>query len=340
MPHASVPDDFALRDEHRPVLSRRACIARAIAGIVGAPLLGGFAFSSETSAVADDAAEIAEVTALGKKAGLAPFADNLTDHFLGLGDADAAYSKNALAYCEKLVPEFLDHFRERGFKLDLPPNRMTVITLKDEASYCALLNEKKGTSVGGHYDLDTNRLVVFDYRDTKEEIPDNPERINLFTLIHETLHLLSFNTGVFSRELDVPACISEGLATYGEFWRPKVKGKSGTRLGTTNGKRLQIFDARAGDGRWIPIPDLFAKDGFFEDEDTVHLAYGEAWALVHYLLKPNAKPLARFHAYLAKLPTLQDAGKRIKIAEAELGPLKALDKAVKSHVKEQLRRAK
>jgi hypothetical protein len=322
------------------MLSRRACIARTIAGIVGAPLLGRFAFTSETSAAADDAAEIADVEALGKKAGLAPFADVRTDHFLGLGDADAAYRENALAYCEKLVPEFLDHFRERGFKLDLPPNRMTVITLKDEASYCALLNEKKGTSVGGHYDLDTNRLVVFDYRDTKEEIPDNPERINLFTLIHETLHLLSFNTGVFSRQLDVPACISEGLATYGEFWRPRVKGKSGTRLGTTNGKRLQIFDARAGDGRWIPIPDLFAKDGFFEDEDTVHLAYGGAWALVHYLLKPNAKPLARFHAYLAKLPPLQDAAKRIKIAEAELGPLKALDKEVHRHAEQQRRKAK
>ncbi len=278
--------------------------------------------------------------ALGKKAGLAPFADTQTDHFLGLGDAEPQYRKNALAYCEALVPEFIAHFRERGFKVDLPPNRMTVITLKDEASYCALLNEKKGASVGGHYDLDANRLVVFDYRDTKEEIPANPEQINLFTLTHETLHLLSFNTGVFSRQLDVPACISEGLATYGEFWRPRVKGKSGTRIGTTNGKRLQIFDPRAGDGRWIPIPDLFAKDEFFEDEDTVHLAYGGAWALVHYLLKPNAKPLAKFHAYLAKLPTLQDKAKRIKIAEAELGPLKTLDKAVHRHAEEQRRKAK
>ncbi len=339
MPHASVPDEFALRDEHPSILSRRACIARAIAGIVGAPLLGGFAFSSESSVVANDAAEIAEVTALGKKAGLAPFAEVRRDHFLGLGDAEPQYRENALAYCEALVPEFLNHFRERGFKLALPPNRMTVITLKDEASYCALLNAKKGTSVGGHYDLDTNRLVVFDFRETNEEIPANPEQVNLFTLTHETLHLLSFNTGLLSRQLDVPACISEGLATYGEFWRRRVKGKSGTRIGTTNGKRLAIFDARAGDGRWIPIPDLFAKDEFFEDDDTVHLAYGGAWALVHYLLKPNAKPLARFHAYLAKLPALQDADKRIKIAEAELGPLKALDKAVKIHVKEQRRKA-
>ena len=275
MPHASVPDGSALRRERPPGLSRRACMERTISGIVALPLLGRFAFLSEAFAAQDDTAEIADVKALGKKAGLAPFSDAHSKHFLGLGDAGPAYCEDALAICEALAPEFLSHFRDRGFKLALPPNRMTVITLKDAASYRALLGEDKGASVGGHYDLETNRLVVFDNRGTDEELPDSPERVNRFTLTHETLHLLSYNTGLLSRQLDVPACISEGLSTYGELWQ--YRGK--TKIGATNNARLRaLTDPRAGGGAWIPIRELLAKDDFFNDDKTAQLAYAEAWA--------------------------------------------------------------
>jgi Protein of unknown function (DUF1570) len=337
MPHTLVPLDSALHRQRPPGLSRRACIARIIAGIVGISVLTRVSFSGEAVAELDDAAEIADVKALGKKAGLAPFSDAPSKNFLGLGDAGPVYCKDALTICEALAPEFLSHFRARGFKLALPQQRMTVITLKDAASYRALLGEDKGAAVGGHYDLETNRLVVFDNRGTDEELPDSPERVNRFTLTHETLHLLSYNTGLLSRQLDVPACISEGLATYGELWQ--YKGK--TKIGATNNARLRaLTDPRAGGGAWIPIKELLAKDAFFDDDDTVQLAYAEAWALVHYLLRHDAKTLARFHAYLDKLPPLQDAAKRLKIAEAELGSLEALDKEVKRHAKEQLRKRK
>ncbi len=335
MPHTSVPLYSAPHRERSPGLSRRACIARTICGIVGIPLLTRISLSGEAVAVVDDAAEIAEVKALGKKAGLAPFSDAPSKHFLGLGDASPVYSKDALTICEALAPEFLSHFRDRGFKLALPPNRMTVITLKDAASYRAFLGEDKGAAVGGHYDLETNRLVVFDNRGTDEELPDSPERVNRFTLTHEALHLLSYNTGLLSRQRDVPACISEGLATYGELWQ--YKGK--TKIGTTNGARLRaLTDPRAGGGSWIPIPELLANDAYFNDDKTAQLAYAEAWALVHYLLRRDSKQLAKFHSYLDKLPPLQDAAKRLKIAEAELGSLEALDKEVKRHAKEQLRK--
>ncbi len=92
----------------------------------------------------------------------------------GLGNAPVDYCSNALAICEALSQAFLSHFRERGFKLSLPPHRMTVITLKDAASYRALPGEAPGRIVGGHYDLETNRLVVFDFRPTKEELAQIP----------------------------------------------------------------------------------------------------------------------------------------------------------------------
>ena len=102
--------------------------------------------------------------AIAKKAGLGPFSNSHTEHFLGLGDADDRFRATALKICESLAPVFLQHFRDKGFELALPKNRMTVITLKGRESYQAFTGEDPGTIGGGHYDLDTNRLVMFDFR--------------------------------------------------------------------------------------------------------------------------------------------------------------------------------
>jgi hypothetical protein len=336
----SIPNSLSNDRMPRPAITRRTSIARAMLGITGLPLLARVAYSSESLGVGDDAAEIAEVHALAKRTGLAPFVDTRSENFLGLGNASLVYCKNAVTICEALARDFLAYFRDRGFKVALPPHRMTVITLKDAVSYQSLLRDDPGAPAGGagHYDLKTNRLVVFDSRDTSEDAPGNPERINLFTLIHETLHLLSFNTGLLARQMDVPACISEGLATYGELWRSKGRVK----IGTVNLPRLEtLTDPRAGDDKWIPIPDLLTKDEFFDKEETALLAYAEAWLLVHCLLQRDAQHLPRFRAYLAKIPVGESsAPKRLKVAEAELGSLKALDREVNRRAKEQLRKVK
>ncbi len=126
-------------DRKRPCgLSRRTWIAHALAGAVGAHVLTGRAHSTETGDDAGDAGEIANVKALGAKAGLEAFVQTQTAHFLALGNADLSYCKHALTYCEALATAFLSHFGDRGFKLVRPQKRMTVITLKDAASYRAV----------------------------------------------------------------------------------------------------------------------------------------------------------------------------------------------------------
>jgi hypothetical protein len=317
-------------------LSRREWVRRALIGLAGPGLLTSLMRPTEAAAPTGDAEEFAAVQALAKKAGLAPFPElQLTDHFRGTGNASAEYCKNALTICEALSKDFLKHFRDRGFNLALPAYRMTVITLKDSKSYSTLLGDAPGATVGGHYDLETNRLVVFDFRPNKEEVGADPERVNLFTLIHEALHTLCYNTGLLSRDVDVPACISEGLATYGELWRSKGRGK----IGGTNGERLKALIGEQNNGAaWVPIADLLKNDDLFNKEETVQVAYSEAWPLVHYLLE--AKQLPRFQAYLAKLPPGASAAKRLRIAEEELGSLEALDKEVFRHAKAQLRRVR
>ncbi len=51
-------------------------------------------------------------------------------------------------------------------------------------------------------------------------------RVNTFTLVHEAIHQLTYNTGLLDRQADVPVAISEGLATFGEHARsPATAGQ-------------------------------------------------------------------------------------------------------------------
>jgi hypothetical protein len=331
-PATAIPEDVMRQSSfsgsfpdgrHALHLSRRDWIARAIAGTAGLRLAALPALARGPDGGPEEAKEIADVRALGQKAGLARFAENRTANFLGLGDAKAGYSRAALGICESLAKDFLPHFRDRGFKLTLPPHRMTVITLKDDTSYRAFAGNNPGATVGGHYDLVTNRLVVFDFRDKREELGENAERVNLFTLVHETVHMLSFNTGMLERKQDVPACIAEGLATYAELWRTKGRG----RIGTPNRPRLQaLIDSGNNATPWIPIDKLLTDDGVFEDEKTEQMAYAESWLLANHLLKRGSPQLTKFHAYLAKIAQPAGAKTRIQIAEDELGSLDDLNR--------------
>ena len=291
------------------------------AAISAAPAV---AVSGAVQEPVSEAEEIASVQSHAKKAGIGPLSDGGTAHFLGLGDTADRFRKTALGICESLAAAFLPYFRQKGFKLALPKRRMTVITLKDEASYAAYLGEKPGTRVGGHYDLETNRLVMFDFRPSREEmnVEADPELVNLLALVHETTHLLCFNTGLLSRQADVPDCVSEGLATYAEVWRRKPP----TKIGAVNRAWLQFLLAAQ---QLMPIADLLATDESFWKDKTQDLSYAQSWLLVHYLLKKTD----RLPKYLDGIPAQATAAQRVEYAEKHLGSLKTLDHELSRYLK-------
>ncbi len=272
--------------------------------------------------------EIAKVEKLARDAGLGPLDNTLSSHFLAVGDAPKPHLRQALALCEALGEAFLVHFRKCGFTVEYPAGRLTVIALRDQDSYAALLGDAPGKDVGGHYDLETNRLVIFDFGPQQEAIAAQAARVNLFTLVHETAHQLSFNTGILNRRADVPVCVSEGLATCVELWRPGMKNA----IGGANRLRMEAL-RQAVD--WIQVGDLLADDTAFEPK-TAQLAYAESWLLVHYLLKAKERQ-QRFRHYLAELPGLNKPADRTKIAEKTLGPLAKLDHEVKDEARKYLR---
>jgi Protein of unknown function (DUF1570) len=310
-----------------PFISRRSWLAGVLLGAATHSALPRVGWSMQNKAGTNEADEIAAVQALTKKAGLGRFSDSRTDHFLGLGDAPDVFRKSALAICESLSAAFLPHFRQKGFELAMPAQRLTVITLKDKDSYRDLLGEDPGMMVGGHYDLDTNRLVMFDFRPNIGQIGPqaNPERVNLLALVHETTHLLCFNTGLLSRQTDVPDWVSEGLATYVELWQKK---KPATPIGAVNRPWLSfLLEARSTDKSWIRLPDLVADDKTFWDEKTQQLSYAESWLLVHQLMITPAQ-LPKFRSYLAGLPPQGQgtAADRVALAEKHLGSLMKLER--------------
>jgi hypothetical protein len=281
---------------------------------------------------ADEADATARVEARAKEAGLGAVGTSRTEHFVCLGDAPSRYREDALEICEALAKAFVPYLHDRGFKVATPSNRMMVVALKDADSYAAFLGEAPGQAVGGHYDLDANRLVIFDFRPPAGEIKPGAERINTFTLVHETAHLLCFNTGLLTTDHEPPTCITEGLATYFEMWRPKARAG----LGATNRPRLlAIRQAGQGQVGWIETPRLFAEDDVFNDEQTEQLAYGQSWLLLNYLLQGRTwQP--KLVAYLKAVAT-QAGADRIKTAEEHLGSLARLDERLKRQAKSLLR---
>jgi hypothetical protein len=316
-------------------VSRRSCLLGWLLGATGLKAMELTAQSAWADGAAEEAKTIAQVQAAAKKAGLEPFRTGNTPHFLGLGDAPDRYRGKALDICEELSKAFLAYFKSRGFKLALPEAHLTVITLKDDDSFRAFIGADPGDDVGGHYDLETNHLVVFDFRDKKLNQPANAERVNLFSLIHETAHLLCFNTGLLSRKADVPVCISEGLATFVEMWRPGQK----TSLSSINRPRLQaLVEASDGPESWIPIAELLADDDRVQGPKSHQLAYAESWLLVHYLIKTPAQ-LPKFQAYLSDLPEGdQTAEQRVKYAKEHLGSLDKLDRDLQRYAKSLIRK--
>jgi Protein of unknown function (DUF1570) len=273
-----------------------------------------------------EAEAIEQVRARARKARLGAFEISRRTHFLCVGDAPRAYREDALDLSEALAKDFLAYFRPKGFKVAYPDRRMTVVALKDVGSFAAYIGEDVGEDVGGQYELDSNQLVIFDLRSLERQLDEVKKRQNTLALVHETIHMLSFNSGLLSRGADVPVCISEGLATYGELW---LRSRGQKAFGTVNEPRLAVLSSDQPEkSAWIPLEQLLGDDELFFKQETAQVAYAESWLLVSSLLKGPPARLQKFQAYLAGLPKVGEPRKRIEYAESQLGSIRSLEKDI------------
>ncbi len=259
---------------------------------------------------------LAAVRDRGKKAGLGVFQLSPSKEFQAIGDAPARFRLEALDRCDRLAKVFREHFRLKGFEVTKPEELLTLVTLKSPESYAAYSGRPLETAIGGHYDLDRNELVMFDLRQDESKGIARPVDANNLVLIHEATHLLCFNTGLLSRANEPPQALSEGLACYGETWRPKVKNAS---FGGQNPGRAQVFtESKAAGLEWIPLDRLVADDGLFGDAKTQQLAYAESWFLVWNLVG-NVSKREKLKATLSKLAQEKTPAARVAAVVDGLG---------------------
>ena len=284
-------------------------------------LLGGCA-GRATPAQAED--EVAALQAHAQKAGLGPFRVSETEHYLGIGDAPETYRTEALVLCKELATTYQKYFADKGFPFAFPARRLTVVALASQRSYAKFLGEDPGLVVGGHFDIESNRLVIFDFRPDAAKLGARAKRINTLTLVHEAIHQLSFNTGMLDRAGDVPALLSEGIAMYGELWT-----RDDPTFGRVQEGRLKVFEAG---GEWLPVERLWTEDALFEEPATRDRAYAESWALVFTILKSRTLT-KKLRAYLDAIRLRRDPTRRRADAEAHFGNLDALDRDLRATVR-------
>ena len=268
------------------------------------------------------------IRAIGAKARLGEFKTSKSKHFLGIGDASIAYQVEALAAAESIGVEFLTHFNDKGFKLAWPAAPLFVVVLAGVRSYSAFTGDAAEVAVGGHYDVDTNRLVIFDFRRGERPLTIQAEVVNSRTLAHETIHQLSYNTGLLDPKSDVPLFVDEGLGTYGEIWRPRNRGK----IGQLNAGWLDVLKGAGGGSPWIPIARLAVEDKLFDDPALVNQAYAQSWLFTHRALKTKGV-VPEYRAYLETVAKRRDAKGRLDDLRKFFGDLDRLDGELKRYAK-------
>jgi Protein of unknown function (DUF1570) len=129
------------------------------------------------------------------------------------------------------------------------------------------------------------------------------ENQDLEVVTHEATHQIAGNCGLFPRRIRIPQFAQEGLAAF--FESPSDANWSG--VGAVNKRRLQYYRALADkfNDREHSNIDFVVSDQIYTragSHATVLHAYGQAWALTHFLMDKHFDELQQFWKNLARLP--------------------------------------
>jgi hypothetical protein len=232
-------------------------------------------------------------------------------------------------------------FFSRGVELEVPKERMKVILFDEYKDYLTFSTSLSPdlASASGFFIPSKNFSVFFDhgtneqYKQLRQIATDlqargkdyarakdprardvnrlgnaldvlfrmSQENEDITVVSHEATHQMSGNTGLFPLGVRVPSWVHEGLATY--FESPAEATWSG--IGAVNEERLEWYKALAARQRDKSDIDFIVSDEIFSlaaSHGAKLHAYGQAWALTHFLLDRHFEEFFHYYRSLGELP--------------------------------------
>jgi hypothetical protein len=279
------------------------------------------------------------------------------------GRGKGSRASNRLELLETVYESFLLKYCLEGCELDVPKEQLKVVLFGNKQDFLNCSEDIKPilSKVEGFYDKKDNVSVFYDQatdegymaleriglelkdiRDTavRERSPGaadlrrlvdtlqmltevSRENTDIEVTSHEITHQLAANTGLTPNEAPVPVWAAEGVATY--FECPKDAAWSG--IGTVNKQRLNWYRGLAGDREHSSI-DFTVSDRVFMDavtDEAIMHAYGQAWALTHFLMERHFDRLVKYYRSLALIQSEKrlTAEQNIQAFDNVFGDIKA-----------------
>lgn len=138
------------------------------------------------------------------------------------------------------------------------------------------------------------------------------------TPLHEAIHQLCFNKGLFRRLAPVPLWLAEGMACSFEGSGTKVRSNP-TQLNSEYSAELiersrdsQRFSGMSIADAWSTI---VVDDGIYRTEQSINAAYISSWSLHWILVRKYKKQYAEYLKYIRTLEPLEDIESSVRLAE-------------------------
>jgi hypothetical protein len=128
------------------------------------------------------------------------------------------------------------------------------------------------------------------------------ENEDVEVVTHEATHQIAGNSGLFPRRIRIPKFAQEGMAAY--FEAPE--GATWAGVGAINKERIEWYRVLAEHDRVHSDIDYIISDQIYTRSgrigSNIMHAYGQAWALTHFLIDKHFNELDQFWKNLARLP--------------------------------------
>jgi hypothetical protein len=241
---------------------------------------------------------------------------------------------------EMVYESFLLRFYSQGVELEIPTERLKVVLFQQHQDYLEFATRlspdlkmasgfwTKTKNVSVFYDQgsDEEFKVVKELSDqlqqkkkdaikrVTEESRDIVRMADTFALLveisqenqditvvsHEATHQMAGNTGLMPRQVLTPTWVAEGLATY--FESPRDAAWSG--IGAVNAERLEWYRELEPRRQYSNI-EFIVGDQIFDlaaSHGAKLHAYGQSWALTHFLLERHFVKFMTYYRRLGEMP--------------------------------------